>query len=71
VQRLYKECRSRESFHGFRARKVQEGQRPARSIEVEESFEDSKRIKLRSESAFIHRALQAITEVEKRPFWRV
>jgi hypothetical protein len=42
-----------ESFHGFRASKVQEGQRPARSTEVEESFEDSKRIKLRRESDFM------------------
>jgi hypothetical protein len=40
----------------------------ARSAGVEESFEDSKRTKLRRESAFIYRALQVITEVERRPF---
>jgi hypothetical protein len=55
MQRLCKECRSQESFHRFRASKVQEGQRPARSTEVEESFKDSKRINLRRESAFMHR----------------
>jgi hypothetical protein len=66
--KTHKECRSRESFHGFRSCKVQKGQRPTRSAEVKESFEDSKRTKLRRESAFMHRALQVITEAERRPF---
>jgi hypothetical protein len=40
----------------------------ARSVEAKESFDDSKRIKLRRESAFMHRALQVIVEVERSPF---
>jgi hypothetical protein len=39
-----------------------------RSAEDEESFKDSKRIKLKRESAFMHRALQVIAEAERRPF---
>jgi hypothetical protein len=63
-----------ETFQGFRE-KSSGGKVPlctraiaARSAEVEESFEDSKRIKLKRESAFMHRALQEIVEAERRPF---
>jgi hypothetical protein len=39
----------------------------ARSAEVKESFEDSRRISLRRESAFIHRALKVIAEAKIDP----
>jgi hypothetical protein len=39
-----------------------------RSTKGKESFEDSKRKKLRRESDFMHKSLQVIAEVERRPF---
>jgi hypothetical protein len=40
----------------------------ARHVEVEESFEDSKRTNLRRESVFYAQGPTSITEVESRPF---
>jgi hypothetical protein len=73
VQRPCRNHRGRGNLSRFQRREAQEEkclcaqERQLQGAEVEESFEDSKRTKLRRESAFIHRALQVIVEAERDP----
>jgi hypothetical protein len=73
VQRPYRNHRGQGNLSRFQRREAQEEkcfcaqETAARSAEVKESFEDSKRIKLRRESSFMHRALQVLQRLKGDP----